>query len=614
MPSNVSKWFVDQLKRPNLQVQKFFYIGTSDYSIRVNKYPRIKRTANDIRSVNLNVPLSNVDGALNTFYVDRYTMPNCVQLLFGIPSSKTAGLFAAWGFEEGSGTTAADSVSLLGNDLKFNLQGTLGNSSWIENSPRETGLRFVGANQVAVTDFFDFSYIGSGSSPWTIVLKVTNISSSASQRIFSHNHFPEGDPASFIEGIQFRVSSGPSNELRIQSSGTALTTIISSVDIFDGLPHVLVGMYDGVNAHYIVDSDWKSAVTTPANFFQGGAFTVSATETAIPFIGDLLDARIYNYVPTSSEIYDLVSGEPAYIEKLSVYTGELDGVTYDGELNAVIRAKDKVHELSKRSVGTTAEPVSFGSQIPTDIAWTLVTCYGGLSNITSTSNPDIDYSSFLATAAVFSGDAVLVLAHYEGEKVSTALSALARYNDMRVWVEGDGKLNFNRFSVVTSADAVMKDDIKNLRIDVERKLLINTQYVDFNYSVDSDYWLSRVQDVSTTSVNSFGIQEGIIQEKSVWFADSDSALNIAQRQINLYKHPPRLFTVETPLTTLHYNIADTVRIVDEFFDITSASGWVLSGGTIDMDNGSLTRELEQSLTGLAFILDESTLDGDRLLL
>ncbi|MHA2277530.1 MAG: hypothetical protein ACXAC2_17260, partial [Candidatus Kariarchaeaceae archaeon] len=301
-------------------------------------------------------------------------------------------------------------------------------------------------------------------------------------------------------------------------------------------------------------------------------------------------------------------------ETIVIFSGFLNNVRYD-QKNCELQLRDRLWDFTQRIVGESSIPVSIGAEIPTDTIWTLCTCYGGLSNVASTSNPDIDYASFQTLAAQYSGDNVTTASWFDGQKVSEAVSIIMEHTDAKVWIEGDGKLNFKGFIEISSLDTTFTDDeIKKLRIDVEKQRLINTQHVDFDYSVNSDYWQSRVTDINSTSVNTFATHEDIIQSENVWYTNTVSALVVAQKKTFLLGQPPRRFTIDTDLFGLNMQIADTIRLVDSFFNITSSTGWQITEYTFASDTGDIFWELDEAVAADAFYLDVSTLDGDHLLL
>lgn len=84
MPFSVTSWFESQtlLQSPDNLVRKF-YIGTSDYSEKVVKWPKFKKKWNDIRPITLNVQLANEDQEMNFMREDKTTMVQSCSLQIG---------------------------------------------------------------------------------------------------------------------------------------------------------------------------------------------------------------------------------------------------------------------------------------------------------------------------------------------------------------------------------------------------------------------------------------------------------------------------------------------------------------------------------------------------
>lgn len=301
-------------------------------------------------------------------------------------------------------------------------------------------------------------------------------------------------------------------------------------------------------------------------------------------------------------------------ELVRLYTGTIEKVSYSNN-ECIAYIKDKTYDISLRKIGNTDEHVDFASQIPSDIAWTLCTCYGGLSDVTSTSNVDIDYTSFNEWAATFSADSVVTTANFQGELVVKGLQELMQYTDSFNWVDGDGKLVFQRFTEASSLDFLVNDgEYKKFSLDINAGALVNKQYVSYNYSVGSEYWQTQASDVDSTSVNSFRQHDHVIESKNVWYTDSNHAENLATRRLTRLKTPPKNFTLDLPLFGIHREPGNTLRIVNSFYNVSSSDGWRVSGQKINLHELSTQVKTNEALVANAFYLDVSELDGDDLLL
>ena len=301
-------------------------------------------------------------------------------------------------------------------------------------------------------------------------------------------------------------------------------------------------------------------------------------------------------------------------EYIPVFKGYLKQITFNKE-KAKFKFKDKMWELGERKIGDSENPVTFTSVIPSDIAWALVTCYAPYNGSKDNNNPDINFVKFEEWSSVFSADSVLMSARYEGMKVNQALANLARMTESAIWVEGDGKLNFQRFSTASSLDITFTaDDLKELSIDLNDTKLINKQFIAANYSVNSDYFLINVYDESSTSVNSFGLREDYMEDSSIWFVNSASALTIAQRRTIVYGAPPRKFDLSTMLGGVYRQIAETIRIDDTFFGITSEESWRIMGYNFNVDKGEVNYNLDGATVLQGFYLDTDKLDSEARIL
>ena len=311
-------------------------------------------------------------------------------------------------------------------------------------------------------------------------------------------------------------------------------------------------------------------------------------------------------------------------ELIDLYTGEISDVSYT-KSTCKIKARDKLWEFAQKTVSdpTCIDYEDAHIQIPpssqyliSDIAWTLCTCYGALDSTADSSNTDIDYVAFSKWAEQFSSAHIYAKTDYRpGTKVIKALTELTELSDSAIWIEGDGKLNFKKFFDVGSEGLAFTDDeITKLVINVKMDRLINRQWVYFDYAVESEYWQSGIVDTSSTSVNTFGLREGVLKKETVWYVDSVSARNLAARKIALKSWPSRKFTFISGMHGIYMQVGDTGRLVSDFYDLTSGAGFAIEQIAYDMDKLNNKYVLNEALVMNGFFLDVSTLDGTDLLL
>ncbi len=307
----------------------------------------------------------------------------------------------------------------------------------------------------------------------------------------------------------------------------------------------------------------------------------------------------------------IISGSP---ELVDIYNGHIKGVKYN-KREVSIQCKDRIWDLAERVVGESDGVVTFSNQIPSDIAWDLCTSYGGLSNVKSTSNVDVDYAHFQHWALQFSHDSLEMKAVSDGQKITESLVALAEFSDSGIWVDAVGKLKFERFTEASSQDLLLgTSDFLDFGIDLSSLKLINKQNVEADYSVESDYWIISVFDQSSASVNSYGLHEDLMRDENVWFVSSTNAQNLAQRRVLRLEEPPKKLEIQTALVGLQMELNDTIRVVDSFHAITSEDAWRISEYGFDMQSGEVEMVLDGSTALKGFYLDIDYLDSRAVLL
>jgi len=301
-------------------------------------------------------------------------------------------------------------------------------------------------------------------------------------------------------------------------------------------------------------------------------------------------------------------------ELLTLYTGFIKKVQYQKE-KCVIHLKDRLWDFSERKVGDSDAPVTFSSRNPSAIAWTVCTCYGMLSNVASTSNPDIDYESFINWTASFSASLTSCQARYEGMKTMEAIDRLVDMTMSAAWIDGAGKLNFKRLEGMSSLDTVItNDELLQSLINVDGLSIINRQFVYYDYSAASDYWAKSLFHQNSTSINSFGLHISLLKDETIWFVDTVSAIGMAQRRVFFHNDPLKEYNIQTGLVGLNREMGETIRLVDSFYGVTSADGWLIKEMGVNMDTGELDYLLSDATVMNSFILDSSNLDAADLLL
>lgn len=274
---------------------------------------------------------------------------------------------------------------------------------------------------------------------------------------------------------------------------------------------------------------------------------------------------------------------------------------------ASISIIDKFKNFSERLIGDREEPVDLtsGNYLPSDIAWIAITCYGGLSSIESTSNPDIDYETFNEWAYVFSLDTVYVHGHFTGQKITEILKTIGRSTSSSIFEE-NGKINFARYSI-SSVEPFSLDTVYSVQLDIDDSKVVNKQVVSAAYDVDSEIFDITVSDTKTASVNSFGLHEQLEESKRFWYVNSSSALNFSQRMTSIYGEPYERYRVRAPMQPLGQSIGDTLNFNYNLYS-TGGNAYRIMGYEIDIEKAEFRLDVDATQLTSQFILDDSV-DG-----
>lgn len=296
-------------------------------------------------------------------------------------------------------------------------------------------------------------------------------------------------------------------------------------------------------------------------------------------------------------------------EYVTLHKGKINRVKYkDAMLTLTI--KDKIKPFSELIVGNNDAPIEFlnSNYLPSDIAWWLATSYGGLDGVMSSSNVDIDYESFAMWAGVFSSDNVFVQARFDGQKLNECFRKIGRMTRSAISVEDD-LLTFARYDI-SSVDplTINSGDNVSLTATIDDSKIVNKQFVHANYSISSDSFSTVVNDVSSSSVNSYGLHENLLEDKSFWYVNSISALNIAQRQITINADAYTDYSIELGMQPLYKQLGETMRISDTLLGISN-SLFRIMGYDFDLDKAKSTIDCDASQILTFFRLDVDSMDG-----
>lgn len=598
MTHNVSSWFQQQAEQKTVVPVRKFILAGSDYSSRVLNWPSFSVTWDQVRPVRVSLNLSNEDGALNFFRTSPINLQNSCSLQMGFSHDEIGVLFNA-----SSGYMAHTNAGITASARTVH---TIFRPAWDSDDGLNHGIWQSRDADNAITE---------------------------DSRIFKSS----------------------ANILYWRSEDTDSNIFDAVVDVGDGETHhfnsgdlvKITGMYDSNHrAIYFGDTlvNCVGAMTPPTAtsggrfgfgegyFFGGGIFDVlnihnrvlTANEVALLngfnevsdsdlarsylFNDNLSDESINNdtgVLVGSDEIYQFVYDD----ELIDVFNGTIDKIKMsDGTMNFTL--VDKFKQLAQRVIGTSDVPVSYegSSYLVSDLAWWICTSHGGLDATQDSSNPDIDYPSFATWAGVMSGDSVVMNARFTGARVLESLRKISRVTKTAIYQE-ENKIVFQRFNLANPLGTVLNgSNIKNTTIEVDAKNIINRKTVMLEYDTTSRFHQSTIIEQDSASVNSYGLFESVEKDANLWYVNSQSAINFAQRDVLIRKVPYGAINTKVPLVGMLRLLGEMIYVTDDQIGL-SGDPFRIMKRAFSMDTGLVTFNGDASQVLGGFILDTSSLDG-----
>lgn len=356
---------------------------------------------------------------------------------------------------------------------------------------------------------------------------------------------------------------------------------------------------------------------------------VTAYDTIAHHAGDVIGADFVLDVENASQIFNSLLTDKTQFFKDGAFEfgfvneqGSEDLVQFFGGVltkvhfrkgGAKLHFQDKLALLEDKFIGSDDSPVSYtGSNYnPADLTWYWVTSYGGLSTVKSDSNPDIDYTTWQSWWTQFDDDSVVAQAYFDGQSVADALEAVAKLTDSVIYDEGDNRLDFARWTGVTSQTHILTNShIRgDLSVQMTGREIINRVNVLIGYDPSSETWAGTITRANTASVNSYGVYEATYDDSNVWFVNSVAAINQADRIVFRRREPNTKVKATTPLVFLDAVVGDMVQITSSVHSFDQKM-MTLTGYSVDTDGYTMELEIDEGFGRASgrvqgFLLDDA---------
>jgi hypothetical protein len=222
---------------------------------------------------------------------------------------------------------------------------------------------------------------------------------------------------------------------------------------------------------------------------------------------------------------------------------------------------------------------------PADLAWTILTTYGGLDTTASSANTDIDYDLWVAWKGYCSTFQYLIQGHFTGETISELLIKIARITDSMIYVTGAGKIGFRIFiEDTTSPTDITRDDLLEFpRVFIDSAELMNYLTVFYGYNPANQIWTSSHIAQNAQSQTDFGLFT--LQEKDVvlWHAGYYSAEAYAVKKLDRDREPTSKTECLLPLKGFTTGVGRGLDITEAF------RGFVNKGLRIEVERGEISK-------------------------
>lgn len=579
MPQVSSAW-QSLLFGQTLDVERQLWVGENNYSDYVLRWPTLRTSWDQIRPNNITINLSNEDQVFNFFIEDKTKLVQDVGFYIAQPT-----------IVESNWITDPTCIqSAVWSDLQRYFVNTDLNAIGDLSTTQQ---RLIRQRNLAINSE---SYKLRGRLTWWSESYVNSVYAGFYIR---RQSVAGGDNRAWVGFFPNRAITGQNTFTLETRFGTGSFSIPEDSVFFENV--VTSGGVLSQRLTFDVDYHYTAAG--------------SCTCTVIPAMGEIVgnswdtsasDLNSYGMSIVEVELFE------ATTHPIPIYKGTIDKVSYN-DASVALTVSDKFKQLSERVVGTSDVPVNYtGSDyLPSDLAWYLVTSYGGYSAIESNSNPDINYEAFAEWAAVFSNSAILMQAYFDGQKITECLRKIGRMTRSAIHI-ANNKIDFHRFSLADSNQCdVSPDCIVKFEALIDDDLVVNKQYVFADYAQNSDYFRIVCFDADTPSVNSFGLKEDIEQDKNVWYVNSVSATDLVQRLLLTNGEPYTQVKMTTGAKGLVREVGETVSVNWPHLNI--AAGYRIMNQKLDFEKMQATFISDRSQLLPGFILDTSTLDGPDIL-
>jgi hypothetical protein len=264
-------------------------------------------------------------------------------------------------------------------------------------------------------------------------------------------------------------------------------------------------------------------------------------------------------------------------ETMRLYTGTAIRAPLIGT-TAVLYLQDKMTQMLQRRVGsgeTAADiPLSGIGQNLGTIIWNLLThpFFGALDDTQDSTNPDIDWDSWLAWFSWGVRQAFVLQIRGEGQTIRQILDITADITGSRIWVDANGKFKFAPPYAIGTLH-FSREHCTKIDVIPETSMILNYVKSWYNYDVTAGKFPTNSFEhaQSAASQTDYGYLKHENNLRSVWHMSQTSTQSYVIGKINEYKDPLIFVDLKSDLYGLTTEIGNLEFVTERQKNLNNTS-------------------------------------------
>jgi hypothetical protein len=301
-------------------------------------------------------------------------------------------------------------------------------------------------------------------------------------------------------------------------------------------------------------------------------------------------------------------------ELINMFTGRIEALKWrKGTIGITCRGADM--PLEDMQLGNEVVPLEVGSILnsgtwmsASSIAWRACV-EAGLDTTTDGTNEDINWDKFNTWAGTFSDYTTYFqkyscCAAFTGQKTGAILAEIARQTHSIIGIDSVGKLVVSRRNAANTAGNPVfgLNHILDVEYLVDRHNTVSHITMHTQYQPDSGYWGGAPIDNYNAAIGAiYGYRHETWKSPRFWF-HVDCAMQFQGYQLLGYSsssipaEQKRYFgqaLLTLPFLGSYLEITDSLRIVDSWANVDSATEWYITERATSMEKGTVKFRIQE---------------------